>query len=80
MDTTDGIQNELEGAITVVHGFEALGYLCENTNSVDLIDVGDNVCIRVFVFEEECGDICSTTPSTDHLLDRTDGSIVLDKD
>jgi hypothetical protein len=78
VDSTDGVEDELESSVAVVDGFETLRDLGENTYFVDLVDVGDDVCVCGFVFEEEGADIGWTT--SEHFVDRSDGRIILDKD
>jgi hypothetical protein len=78
VDASDWVENELEGSIAVVDGFETLGYLGEDTDFVDLVDVGDDVCVGAFVFEEEGADVGWS--ATEHFVDGCDGGVVLDKD
>jgi len=67
----------LERSVAVVNGFETLGYLREDTDFVDLIDVGDDVCVGSFVLEKEGADVGWTT--SEHIMDRSYRSVVFDE-
>ena len=67
----------MECSVAVVDGFETLGYLGEDADFVDLIDVGDDVCVGSFVLEEEGADV-SGSPS-EHFMDRSYRRVVFDE-
>ena len=78
MDSSDGIKDELEGSVAIMYRFEALRDLREDSDFVDLVNVGDNICVGVFVFEEEGTDICRS--ASEHFVNRCYSCLILNKD